>query len=112
MKEKNTDFVTQGYLSFWIRKTNNPLFSDPNSIIYFMRNNNVQGILFHIVKEGINFKVEINNPKYGAYSFSYNILGYIQNDMMVVVSWNTERIRLFLNTDLVDTKEFNDGRQT
>jgi hypothetical protein len=102
MDSRVTDLRKEGSITFWIRRADNEQFSNPYSDIRFMLKKDVGGgVLITVLKERENLHVEIDNPEYGIVEFLHNISRYLDDDMMVALTWEKSVSKAYLNGELV-----------
>lgn len=97
MNQNKNDLTKEGSVTFWIRIKDNPHFKDKNSNINFMLSKNVGGVNLTILKEKEDLRVEVSNRKFGKTRIIHNIKEYLENDMMVALTWEKETVTLYLN---------------
>lgn len=102
MNAQEMDLRKEGSLSFWIRIKDNPPFKDPKSNINFMLNKDISGLLLTILKEKEDLRIEIDNPDYGKIRIIHDISKYLNEDMMVALTWKENIVKLYLNGKLVE----------
>lgn len=100
-KNPSTDLTEEGSITFWIKKQENPAFSDPESNIKFTENKDVGGVHVSFLKEGTYLRVVLENLKYGETTIVADIEDLLDEDMMVALTWSKRNAKLYLNDKLV-----------
>jgi len=105
MDNNKDDLIEEGTINFWIRLYQNPLFSDPNSNITFMNRKPAGKLFLTMLKELSVLHVKIENPKYGVSESFYNIMDYLNKDLMVTLVWKKGVSKLYLNANVAEETE-------
>lgn len=110
MSSQKNDLIQEGSVSFWIKIKDNPQFKDRDSNINFMLNKDFGGVTLTILKEKENLIVEVDNKSYGRTRITQNILGYLNKDMMVALTWKEYSLKLYLNGELIQEEILEKGK--
>lgn len=110
MNLQKDDLTNEGSISFIIRLKENPPFRDPNSNITFMLDKDIGGVNITILKEKEDIRVEVDNRQYGKTRIIHNISDYLNNDMMIALTWKEDVIKLYLNGELADEDILEKGK--
>jgi len=102
MNSVKNDLTKEGAINFVISVKDNPHFKDPDSNINFMHNRNLGGVSLTFLKEKADFKVEIDNPKYGKTWIIHDISEFLNKGIMVALTWNEDIVKLYINGELVE----------
>lgn len=95
------NILDEGTINFWIMQNENPHFKDPNSKITFMIGNDIGGIKVTIVKEQTQLLIILDNEKYGKGELRQNIIEYLNDDLMVTITWKNNSLALHLGAKKV-----------
>jgi hypothetical protein len=90
------NLTKEGSVTFWVRLTENPQFSDPASNMTFMFDQDVGGVKLTIVKEKTVVRVVVDNTTFGVSRMETDISKTLEKDMMVAITWTTEFATLYL----------------
>jgi len=101
MDSKLTNLREEGTITFWITRKDNEQFSNPESNIKFMLRKDVGGIFLTVLKEREFLRVEVENPEYGSIELLHNIRKYLNDNVMVALTWQKNIAKLHLNGELV-----------
>lgn len=93
----NKDLTTEGSITFWVRLKENPSFSDIESNINFMNNQDIGGVKLTILKEKSVMRVIVENTKYGVARLESDISKKLTEDMMVALTWTTDTVKFYIN---------------
>lgn len=99
MKENLFEKWTQ---SIWALLDDNPNLSDKNSFINFMTDSDTWWPVITILKEWELLHVKINNSNYWLYEWYYNISNLIHDNINIIITWEEEINKLYINSELID----------
>lgn len=87
-------------ITYWVRKNQNPKWSDEDSIINFKPMNLPNGILNATRKIGNKYLIYLLNPEFGNLKIEESIKKYLEKDLFVAITRKETELKLYFNTDL------------
>lgn len=88
-------------ITFWIRSSQNPKWSDLNSVIRFPPSTTQDGVIVFVTKYEEYLKVFVLDPEIGSRKIKVEIKDYIGKDTFVALVVNGDLSTLYLNAKVV-----------